>query len=342
MRRKTNDEKALQTDRLQDQLGRLQGDLSVCNSSLASANQAEGTAKVAARDAERSLSLALLDKQYLSGEARAAEGRANEHAKASEAASARAHALELRLAQQADLLVGQQLTARQDADQRLEREICRLREDALRDSESQKSRQKEGDEREGRVMREAKQSLEHECLSLKRQLEAAVSEKERISTQLTSVQSLRVCEAAELRAEIRLKSFEANSLGSQLEERAGRLRQQELELETTRGELAAHKAAFVTLERESQAQLQMAQEQLSRANERLALYEAMEGEIDDAVMRTGQQSMGLGGAGLRDDNRSMTAAAAMSLPMALPSRPERRARQAMLLAQKLLEAERQR
>ena len=81
--------------------------------------------------------------------------------------------------------------------------------------------------------------------------------------------------------------------------------------------------------------------QLQLAQSRLAAYEALEEEIDGAVLRVAQA----GSLATTSDSSAPADATTADFIMSMrsvPSHPERRARQAVLLAQRLLDMEKQR
>jgi hypothetical protein len=89
----------------------------------------------------------------------------------------------------------------------------------------------------------------------------------------------------------------------------------------------AYRTALLTMKAESeQRQLHLAHE-FETAMRKLRIYEELETEIDSAVLRAARHA--------EDD-------AVLQSIRTCPSNPERRAKQAVLLAQKLLDVEKQR
>lgn len=87
----------------------------------------ENAARRAAEDAERVRDLLSLDKSHLQQENRALQARYEDKCRALEGSQAQALALELKVAQLTDQLLTLQLTARTGFDDRMDKEIQRLR-----------------------------------------------------------------------------------------------------------------------------------------------------------------------------------------------------------------------
>jgi hypothetical protein len=253
--RQSNEEKATNYDRVNIELQRAQRELAAAQASLSSQTQqllvltqSEKEARAAERDSERVRELLVLDKSFLSQQVSNAEFQRDQQAKAAETAIARASSLEIKVQELGDKLLNQQLQSRSGLDDRVEKEISRVREDASRELELLRATHKEVVERENVILKDGKTAAEAAAESLKKQLALASGEVATLQTQLASLQSAKASEAAELRAELRLKTFELSSVGATLENRSSSLRELELELETVKGELAVHKAAFARLE----------------------------------------------------------------------------------------------
>ena len=321
---------------------------------LATLTVSEQSSRSAERDAVRAKELLAMDKAYLSQELRAAEARANEAAKSADASSNKVVSLEMKVQQLSDQLLNSQLDARTGVEDRIEKETDRIREDSKREMESLREATREIIDRENKVLREAKESAEAECEKMKTNNAFLQNENTRLQTDIVSQQGKNVGDLSELRAELKLKNFELTALGTTFEERMTTLRQVQLELTTVKGELEAHKAAFVKLESEHDVKTSELSAQLGVASNRLKAYETLEEEIDSAVLRVAQAGAVRGSSGGKVtndgiDNEDVSGLAGdlaakgfFSNLQTMPSQPERRARQAVLLAQKVLETERQR
>lgn len=87
----------------------------------------ENTARRTAEDAERVKELLQLDKAHLQQEVRALESRFDEKCRSAEHSHSQCLALEVKVAQLTDQLLSLQLTARSGFDERMDKEIQRLR-----------------------------------------------------------------------------------------------------------------------------------------------------------------------------------------------------------------------
>lgn len=324
---------------------------------LATLTVSEQSSRSAERDAVRAKELLAMDKAYLSQELRAAEARANEAAKSADTNGNKVVSLEMKVQQLSDQLLNSQLDARTGVEERITKETERLREDSKREMEALREATKEIIDRENKVLREAKDSAEAESEKVKTNNAFLQNENTRLQTEIVSLQGKNVGDLSELRAELKLKNFELTALGTTFEERMTTMRQTELELQTTKKELEAHKAAFVRLESEHDVKTSELSAQLGVASNRLKAYESLEEEIDSAVLRVAQAGSvaadGTSGGGkvVNDniDNEDVSGLAGelaaksfFTSLQTMPSQPERRARQAVLLAQKVLETEKQR
>ena len=321
------------------------------STALANLTVSEQSSRAAERDAERAKELLAMDKAYLSQELRATEQRADLATKDAEAANSKLVALEMKVQQLGDQLLNAQLDARTGVEERIEKETERIREDSKREMTAIKEASKEIIDRENKVLRDCKDSAEAEAEKLKQNMAFLQNENTRLQTELVTLQGKSVSDIAEIRAELQLKNFELTALGTTFEERMTQVRQTELELKTVKAESEAHKSAFVKLEAESDARLSELTAQLGVAKNRLKAYETLEEEIDSAVLRVAQAGA-MSGDKIDNDGIDNEDVANLAGDLAsknffatlqnMPSQPERRARQAVLLAQKVLETEGQR
>lgn len=346
--RQENDEKVSSYDRHHLELQRVGKELASLqvlhaqqSQQLVILSQSEKDARAAERDSERSRELLVLDKAFLTQQLGNAETQRDQQTRVAETATARALALELKASQLGDQLLSQQMQGRTGFDERMDRELARLREDSQRELDQLRAAHKDLMERENSVLKDAKAAAELQAEALRRQVASLQGDQGNLQQQLSAALAQKATEVSEVRAEIRLKTFELGSIGAALEGRNAACRQLEIELEAVRGELAAHKAAFTRLETDTELGSASMRAQLQLAKERLTAYEALEEEIDGAVLRVAHA-----GARAKADGHSegadQASANLLTTLNAHPTHPERRARQAMLLAQKLLEVERQR
>jgi len=296
-----------------------------------------------------------LDKAHLSQELRSAEARADQASKSAELQSSKVTALEMKNQALADQLLHAQLNGSTGMEVRMEKETARIRDEALSQVEQIKSASRDVTDRENKVLRETKEAAETAQEQLKRSVEHLTTENMRLQTDLIQAQSQAASDVAEIRADLKLKTFELAIIGTTMEEKMSLYRQMEAQLNTTKGELHAHRQAFLRLEAESEVAMVEIRTQFLAAKSRLAAYEALEEEIDNAVLRVAQagqiKGSGDSAASANDaidkENVSkvvdeLASSAFFTSLKNMPSHPERRARQAVLLAQKVLETEKQR
>jgi uncharacterized membrane protein YccC len=147
------------------------------------------------------------------------------------------------------------------------------------------------------------------------------------------------------------------------------LREAEVEAKVSREEIQAHKYADIFVEMfgclmcgfivlhdrtallayraESEQRQQQLIHELENSMRKLRIYEELEAEIDNAVLRAAKQQQSLISTDdyecdANDAAYSQSGQALLRSVRACPSNPERRAKQAVFLAQRLLETERQR
>lgn len=257
--RQVNEEKAASFDRVQIELSRalkelstLQATTSTQQQQLLILTQSEKDARAGERDSERARELLVLDKSFLTQQLTNTESQRDANARAYEAAVSKALGLELKVTQLSDQLLNQQLAGRSGFDERMDRELTRLREDSQRELDQLRQSHKELMERENAVLKNSKEYAEGVAETLRKQVSIMSTEAVSLQQQLSAIQGQRATDISELRAELKMKTFELTSLGTVHSEKMSIYRQCELELETVKGELAAHKAAFARLEGEKE------------------------------------------------------------------------------------------
>jgi progesterone-induced-blocking factor 1 len=179
----------------------------------------EQAARESAGESERARELLALDKTFLQQELRNAEARADEKCRLADNHASKVVSLELKVAQLTDQLMAIRITAQSDADQRMEREMQRLREDYIREVENMKSAARDLADRENRVLREARTQLEGEKEHLQRKCDSLASQLRDKEREAALTLSERTKEIADLRADLKMKSFELSVLGTSFEVR---------------------------------------------------------------------------------------------------------------------------
>lgn len=355
--RRTNEEKASKFELADDEVRKLRKEIVEVRSTMeqqaaavAALQQSEDAARKAADDSTRLKDMLQMDKTHLQQEVRGLESRLDEKSRAADNSHAQALALEVKVAQLTDQLLTLQLTARSGFDERMDKEVQRLREESMREMAAMKETSKDILDRENRVLREAKTSLDNECNQLRQRNDTLSQQITALQSEMSVLHHEKNSVISELRAEVKMKGFELTQLGVSFEERMGQLRQGELEIDVLRQELTAHRAAMLRLEGETEAHRQKLQNELDQTQRRLHAYEALEEQIDEAVLRTaklnprtntGDADADTDGAGLLETVEESTQRLLHSVK-GIPANPERRVRQAVYLAQKLLDTERQR
>eukprot|EP01041_Mallomonas_annulata_P010214 gene10214-21292_t len=221
-------------------------------------------------DTQRQLEMRRLDLTYLQAELRDARTRADDRARALEGSSGKILTLENKISEMGDLLLAQQMTARADFDSRLEKEITRLREEGRIEIDRNKDTMREMADREIRVLRELKASLETDLEAQKRKAEKLGAELAQHTADSANKLALRDQEVSGLRTELKLRSFELSSLGI---ERAALIRQHVLEIDRLREEHSAYRAALDRLEQEHSRERGGLEAQILSAHARLKVLE---------------------------------------------------------------------
>ena len=177
----------------------------------------ESTARRNYEDANRVKDMLQLDKNYLQQEMRATEKQLEDKTRVSEAYHSQCLAFEVKVAQLTDQLLTLQLTARSGFDERMDKEIQRLRDDNTKEMDHLKTVSKEIMDRENRVLREGKTSIENECNQLRLRNDSLNQQLNQLQQELSNVNYEKNNIISELRAEIKMKSFELTRIGVSFE-----------------------------------------------------------------------------------------------------------------------------
>eukprot|EP01039_Chlorochromonas_danica_P001114 gene1114-1217_t len=285
---------------------------------------------------ERKYDLLVQDKQYLSREVEGLQAKLAVQMETNLSDKQRILALEEKLSQQTNQLVQINQQNAHMVEEKVEQELARIRSATMQEIESIKSTSKEISDREVRALLEVKISLEGEVQDLRRRYDQIYTQLQAVQGELLVTQQSRVTETTELRAELKIKNFEITTMGVTFEQRMSQFRQTELELEAAKQEINAHKSALLRLEGEKEAMVGSLQASLDQCKNKLEAYEALEVEIDDAVLRTAQHPHG--GESSSEVNM-LTVQQQQFVLRGLPSHPQRRIAQAVHLAQRLLESD---
>jgi chromosome segregation ATPase len=314
-----------ENERLARERDRLQKNFDKQSAVLSALTDSEKSARIGRADAEKARELLVLDKSFLTKELREASAKANDYGRRNEELASRALALDSKVGSLTDQLLSVQLKSRSDADDRLEGEVRKLREEAAATTEGLRAATAQQAERETRVLREAKNSAESELEHCRRNLtrvshEAADSMREHLGAMAS-----KEAELTETRGELKVRNFEAASMRARAEEADSRVRQLHAELDLLREQIGLHQATVHRLESEMAINEQVLKSDLERAMERLRAYEALEESVDREVLRAAS--------GMDGD-----ATAVLKQVEGLPVNPQRRIRQAVQLATQLAQS----
>jgi len=168
-------------------------------------------------DASKSRDLLQLDKNYLQQEIRGIQRQLDDQIHSCEVYRSQCLSLESKVGQLTDQLLSTQLSTRGGYDDRMEKEIQRLRDEHNRDMNSLKETAKDISDRENRVLRETMTSLEHECNQLRYRNDTLSQLVNQSQQELSSQIQDRNNIISELKTELKMKAFELTRLGVSFE-----------------------------------------------------------------------------------------------------------------------------
>jgi hypothetical protein len=238
-------------------------------------------------------------------------------------------------------------SSRADFEAKLSAEVTRLRETTARDAAAARCEGREAFERENRTLRETRAEAVAALEVARTELRELAREHEALVLSQGAAAAAAAEAAADARGALRLKAFELSQLGAAHEARSGALRQAELRCELLSSQVEAHREQFAALEAASAAEARQLQAALTVEQDKAAAYEALELELDSAVVRAAaaeeEAATGAGNTGgtmvAAASSSSSSSAAAELAVGAVPTAPRRRVRQAVQLARRLLQAE---
>lgn len=168
-------------------------------------------------DANKTRDLLQLDKNYLQQEMRGLQRQLDEQIRSCENYRSNCLSLEAKIVQLTDQLLSTQLSARGGFDDRMEKEIQRLRDEHRHDLDNLKAIAKDISDRENRVLRETMTSLENECSQLRHRNDALSQVVNQSQQELSNQMQDRNTIISDLRAELKMKAFELTRLGVSFE-----------------------------------------------------------------------------------------------------------------------------
>jgi trimeric autotransporter adhesin len=240
-------------------------------------------------------------------------------------------------------------SSRADFEAKLSAEVTRLRETTARDAAAARCEGREAFERENRTLRETRAEAVAALEVARTELRELAREHEVLVLSHGAAAAAAAEAAADARGALRLKAFELSQLGAAHEARSGALRQAELRCELLSSQVEAHREQFAALEAASAAEARQLQAALTAEQDKAAAYEALELDLDSAVVRaaaaeeeaaSGSSAAGTSGTMIAAGSSGSSSSAAAELAVgAVPTAPRRRVRQAVQLARRLLCAE---
>lgn len=224
-------------------------------------------------DLQRQLDMRRLDLDYLHSQLRDSRRQADERSRAAEAGEAKALVLESKVSELSERLVSIQLSSSSDTQFRLDKELERIKSEMRAEAQVALEAQREISDREMRGLKELRMALEQDLENTRRRADRLAEDLLRVTAESTLKIVDRDREVSDLRAEVKLRSFEITAVRATLEERSACVREQELELQFLRDQQAAYKTAFSRLESEYEEEKHALQRALETTEAKLRLLE---------------------------------------------------------------------
>lgn len=302
---------------------------------LVALNESERALRSEMSDLAKHRDMLDLDKTYLTRELANVNMKYEAESRLVDAQKMHTSTAELKVQELTDRLLQFQLMQRSDLDTRLEVEVRQMKEQAQREMDDLRVTSREIIDRENKVLREAKGALEGQLTAARAELVAVSGKLDSAREQLFLIQSSKDNDIAMLRAEGKLSSYSLSATSANYEERCEQLRLVSLQLEHSREEVNALKTAVQQFEaRHGQELLEVTAER-DALKHRLAVYEAMETNIDKAVV------MVAAGSDHRHSSGSEVHPALRDF-LNLPTDPNRRLSQCIAAVGRALEVEKER
>lgn len=247
-RRAQSDDRAKRCDEAERRARDLQEQVRVLNATvdqqraaLQSLTTHESQSQRSVDDLDRLNRLLQADKQHLTAAVATAESRLAEQTRLYDDERSKALALEAKVAKLGDQLLDIQTQGAHQLQLQLQRELQRVREETTRELSGLQQSSREIQDREIAILREARQQTEQE-LTLQRRKGASLEQQlQEIHSRLLTEQQQRIVETSDLRAEIKLRTFEVTQLGATFESKANQLREATMQTEKLQAEVAAHR-----------------------------------------------------------------------------------------------------
>jgi chromosome segregation ATPase len=259
------------------------------NQAMALNNAADTEKKVVQKslDDERQLQLLTMDKSFLQKELELICQKAER----SERDNMRNQELLRDAVVKRDELVMQLAEARHEGknvyEEKLEKELNRIRENSSKELEDIRHNSNEVWERENRMLKDAKLDAMKDAERLHRDLMELRNTYDGLVLSHASERSELEGHVMEMRGEVKMKNFELAKMSTGYEEAKLKVKESELQIEHLRQQLIVHQTEFIKLRQESASDVEILEGKLRAKDEQLEIY--LQAEIQfEATIEEGQ------------------------------------------------------
>ncbi|SPQ95244.1 Progesterone-induced-blocking factor 1 [Plasmodiophora brassicae] len=311
---------------------KLSEEFKLLSANYASACQERDAATKKASEREQSLELVRLDKIYLEREVGALRDLNASH----DAIQAELNDKVKRLREQREQLHDKIETMRSQwktqYEDRVNSELARLQERSERELDQIRVQQRDGYERELAGLREQRDMAAADRDRLQAKYEDARTAYDKLRSEYQTSQTTLESQVQDLRSQLKMKTFEFDRLTVTFEESQGAHRKLQQTFTKLQEENDIFRTQYYTLRNESAR----VESELSGLNtvlrDKLSTYEQLEAELDMAITSSGADAH-------FDPGNTVDVVADVSA--AVPSTSKRRIKQSLMLAQKLLQKQRE-
>ncbi|TMW64101.1 hypothetical protein Poli38472_014218 [Pythium oligandrum] len=215
-------------------------------------------------------------------------------------------------------------------EKQLETELHKMIELSKREIEAIRNTSQVVYERENRLLKDARDDALKQIELLQTRLHSVQSTLDEQILERTRLESTHSVALASLRNELKMKHFEMNQLALSLEERSKELRSAQLHVEMLEQKVQVHQEEFARLEATSTTRITQLEASLETQTTKLQEYEQLEVDLDDGILQTGA---------VLDDTQPVTDV--LKTFGAIPTTTKRRFQQSVLLAQRVVKAQKE-
>lgn len=331
----------LKAERLEEEYQQLQQkDLLNCitNKSLLEERESQSSKLF---NLEKSQDLLRMDKMYLTKEVE----RITECYRNSEKDKERLEVKQVELKRAKEELVEKLVRVREEHqhsyEEKLNAELNRLQTRTASDLESIRSNQRDAYEREIAGLKESRDQVRAELEKLRTAVDGTQEDYHALQEEHRRLQSQLETERTDTRNALKLKSFEYERLSLTYEESMSDFRKLKIDHEVQAKKQTVLKQEFYTLQGDSQKRILELEASEKNLNEKLSMYQQLEYELDMAILNAGgvdevQDKAALGSGQIRGIHHMLE-----SLGSNVPTANKRRIKQSILLAQQLVEKQKQ-